>query len=208
MSRDLTDDETLVREAQRSTRGDHRAFAKLVDRHLGHVQANCEHLSGSRDEGEDLAQEVMVKAFFALDGLEDGARFRGWISRIKKNHCLDHLRRRRKCMEVDLEQAQESQDPWLSTPPPPEADWSVRARRERIRRVLHSMPEDLRVPVILCDMDGLSYQEVADSLGLGLSAVKMRIKRGREMFRERHDRELKRLVGKVDQNPFDEAAHP
>ena len=58
--------------------------------------------------------------------------------------------------------------------------------RGRIRAVLESMPDGLRIPLVLCDVDGLAYQEIADALGLGLSATKMRIARGREMFRRRY----------------------
>jgi RNA polymerase sigma-70 factor (ECF subfamily) len=57
-----------------------------------------------------------------------------------------------------------------------------------IGEVLDSMPTTLRVPLVLCDMDELSYEEVADALGIGLSAAKMRVKRGREAFRERYER--------------------
>jgi RNA polymerase sigma-70 factor (ECF subfamily) len=57
-----------------------------------------------------------------------------------------------------------------------------------IGAVLDSMSNSLRIPLVLCDMDGLSYEEVAQSLGIGLSATKMRIKRAREEFRERHEK--------------------
>jgi len=176
-------DARLVREARDSVWGDHRAFDQLVQRHLAHVRANCEHITGSRTDAEDLTQEVFVKAFFALSELSEDVKFRGWISRIKVNHCLDHLRRVRGRKGVDIDQVLAEHDPGLSIPPPQDRDWDVLERRHRVRRILHRLPESLRIPVILCDMDGFSYQEVADMLGLGLSATKMRIKRGREMFR-------------------------
>ncbi len=59
-------------------------------------------------------------------------------------------------------------------------------RRDRIRETLEEIPDTLRVPLVLRDMDGLSYQEIADQLGIGLSAAKMRVKRGREAFRTRY----------------------
>ena len=199
-------DAGLVLASQRAPRGDHRAFNQLVERHLAHVRANCEHISGSRDDGADLAQEVFVKAYFSLEDLADGGRFRGWISRIKVNHCLDHLRRERSHRDVDLDTAVDANEAALRTDAPRETDLGERTRDEQIRAVLTLMPESLRVPLVLCDIDGLSYQEVADTLNLGLSATKMRIKRAREHFRKRFERHQSRWGGESAPDPIAMAA--
>jgi len=77
----------------------------------------------------------------------------------------------------------------LQAPATPETDAGRRDMRDRIREVLDAMPDTLRIPLIMrdLDLDGFSYQEIADSLDLGLSAVKMRIKRAREEFRRLYD---------------------
>ena len=176
-------DEQLVERAQTALEGDLRAFEELVERHTRKVVTNCRHLTRAPADAEDLAQEVFVKAFFALKKFRGGSTFRTWLQRIKVNHCLDHLRRREGKVHTDIED--------LHTEPsePPAAErWEVtHDKRQRIEQVLDLLSDTLRVPLIMRDMDGYSYQEIADALGVGLSAVKMRIKRAREEFRRLYD---------------------
>jgi RNA polymerase sigma-70 factor (ECF subfamily) len=176
-------DETLVQKAQAAPSGDLRAFETLILRHQGGVLANCRYLTGSADDAQDLAQEVFVKAFFGLKRFEGRSKFRSWIQRIKVNHCLNFLRKRKGKTFVDVS------DPATETAQelhvPAEADRQVRAadQREAIRTVLEQLSDTVRIPLVMRDLDGMSYEEIADALGIGLSAVKMRIKRGREEFR-------------------------
>ncbi len=179
----MTNDEDLVAAAQIAPDGDTRAFDELVTRHQGRVLANCRYISGSADDAHDLAQEVFVKAFFALKRFQGRAGFGSWVQRIKVNHCLNHLRKLKGKTFLDVD------DPALGAEAPlrhdagPERDAVRRDARDRIREVLDALPDTLRVPLIMRDLDGYAYQEIADTLGLGLSAVKMRIKRAREEFR-------------------------
>lgn len=177
------EDEELVRWAQQGARDDLRPFERLVRRHQGRVVANCRHIAGSAD-ADDLAQEVFVKAFYALKRLERQAAFKPWLMRIKVNHCLTHVTKRSKRTYVDVDDPTVAADPELEVAPQGQAAVEASEERERIEQVLDAMPETLRVPLILRDLDGLGYQEIADELGIGLSAVKMRIKRGRATFRE------------------------
>ncbi len=96
-------DADLVKRAQRAGRDDYGAFELLVDRYQHRVLANCRYLSGSRDEAEDMSQEVFVKAFFALSRFEGRSSFHTWLWRIKINHCLNHLRRVRRERPVDID---------------------------------------------------------------------------------------------------------
>jgi RNA polymerase sigma-70 factor (ECF subfamily) len=181
-------DDILVEEARRAAAGDTRSFGELVTRHQARVLANCRHLTGSADDAEDLAQEVFVKAFFGLRRFEGRAQFGSWVQRIKVNHCLNHLRRRKGKTFLDIDDPLLEIEAPLSVAATPERELHELDERARIRAVLDELPTTLRVPLVLCDLDGLSYQEIADQLGLGLSAVKMRIKRGREEFRARYER--------------------
>lgn len=176
------EDLALVSRAQ-TMRHDLRPFEELVRRHEGQVLANCRHLSGSADDAQDLAQEVFVKVFFGLPRFRGEARFGAWVQRIKVNHCLNFLRRQRRGGFVDVEDPVHQSEPLLQVPPAAEAQAEARDRRRRIAAALDQLPDSLRIPLIMCDLDELSYQEIADELNLGLSAVKMRIKRGRERFR-------------------------
>lgn len=181
-------DDQLVGMAKAAGNGDARAFEVLVRRHQGHVVANCRILSRSSADAEDLAQEVFVKAFFGLRRFEGRSKFRTWLQRIKVNHCLNHLRSNRDASIVGLDDVSPEDHETMRTSPTAHVYLHVAEDRERIVAVLDSMSDTLRVPLMLRDGDGLPYDEIAATLGIGLSAVKMRIKRGRAEFRERYAR--------------------
>lgn len=179
-------DEGLVEAARRAGRDDTRAFEELMRRHQGFVATNCRAITGSAADADDLAQEVFVKAFFGLRGFEGRARFRTWIGRIKVNHCLNHLRKTRGTVMVDLDDDTVERHEAGRTAPTAETAMDAAADRDRIVRVLDSMSDALRIPLLLRDADGLSYDDIAAELQIGQSAVKMRIKRAREQFRSRY----------------------
>jgi RNA polymerase sigma-70 factor (ECF subfamily) len=166
--------------------GDTRAFGLLVDRYKERVLANCRFLSGSALDAEDLAQEVFVKVYSALPRFESRSTFSTWVQRIKINHCLSYLRRERGRIFVDVDRPELETLPELQIVVSADGEAARLSRRDHVRVTLESMPDTLRIPLVLCDVDGLSYQEIADQLELGLSATKMRIKRAREHFRERY----------------------
>ena len=97
-------DQELVARIRSARPGDLRAFDELLRRHQDRVQTNCRYLSGNEEEALDLAQEVLVKAYFNLSGFEGRAGFGTWLNRIKVNHCLNHLRRRRSRVFVDVDE--------------------------------------------------------------------------------------------------------
>jgi RNA polymerase sigma-70 factor (ECF subfamily) len=176
--------EELVGEALAAPPGDHSAFEELVLRHRGKVLANCRYLTRAEDDAEDLTQEVFVKAFFKLKMFEGRSQFQTWLQRIKVNHCLNFLRKRKSRAFVETDALDVETAEAVTVEVSPASDIDRHAVRESIEAVLESMSDTLRVPLILCDMDGMSYQEAADELGIGLSAFKMRLKRAREQFRE------------------------
>jgi RNA polymerase sigma-70 factor (ECF subfamily) len=183
-------DEQLVQRIRESPTDDVRAFEALVDRYEGRVLTNCRFLSGSAADAPDLAQEVFVKVFFGLARFEGRSSLRTWLERIKSNHCINYVKKKRPTyLDVDAPEMQGAEQLHADA----EAEDVLEAEDEgrRIRRVLDQMSDSLRVPLLLRDMDGFTYDEIADQLGIGLSAVKMRIKRGREQFR--------RLYAELDQ---------
>ena len=184
--REKLSDDQLVQAAKDAPQGDMRAFEQLVERYQRAVHTNCRYLGGSETDADDLAQEVFIKAFFGLRRFEGRAQFKTWLQRIKVNHCLNHLRKRegKTFVPVDDPAVQNVQELQVS-PEAPQALHSE-SQRQAIDLVLDSMADTLRLPLLMRDLDGLSYQEIADTLGIGLSAVKMRIKRARQEFRLRY----------------------
>ncbi|MEZ4416221.1 MAG: RNA polymerase sigma factor [Gemmatimonadota bacterium] len=182
----LTDDQ-LVQRSREGGQGDLGAFDELVHRYQERTAANCRYLTGSPDDALDLTQEVFVKAYFGLQRFEQRSQFSTWLQRIKVNHCLNFMKRRRRQRLEPLDDIPTGASEALHVAPQAERTLQLESERHTIRRVLDQMNDTLRVPLVMCDMDELSYQEIADELGIGLSAVKMRIKRGREEFRRRYE---------------------
>ena len=178
-------DEELVELARGAGEGDLRPFDRLVKRHRGKVLANCRYLTRAAADSEDLAQEVFLKAFFALERFEGRSSFTTWLQRIKINHCLNYLDKKKRHPSVAVDDQNLSHQKGLSVAPDAERRIRAKSDRERIGYVLDLLSENLRVPLVLRDADGASYQEIADQLGIGLSAAKMRIKRASEEFRMR-----------------------
>lgn len=177
-------DDDLVAQAKAAQEGDTRAFDQLVLRHQRGVMANCRHLTRAPSDADDLAQEVFVKAYFALPRFEGRSSFKTWINRIKINHCLNHLKKKENQIFVDMEDEALSRTPAMRVEAEAEVQDEARAQRQQIRQALDAMTDTLRVPLVLRDFDKMPYQEIAEQLGVSLSAVKMRIKRARETFRE------------------------
>jgi RNA polymerase sigma-70 factor (ECF subfamily) len=178
-------DETLVTEARRAVEGDTHAFEELVRRHQRRVLANCRHMTRSSNDAEDLAQEVFVKAYFALELFEGRSTFKTWLTQVKANHCLNYLRRQRGVSYVELDESDErASDRRLREDPTVLRELELLDERARITAALDALSDALRVPLVLREVDELSYEEIARTLGIGLSAAKMRIKRGREQFRQ------------------------
>jgi RNA polymerase sigma-70 factor (ECF subfamily) len=188
------EDELFAR-ARGAPEGDLRAFEMLIQQNQSRIVADCRHIVRDESMAEDLAQEVFVKAYFGMHNFEGRSSFRHWLQVIKVHHCLNHLKRIRK-NQVSLDDEEEgvSNSAQLSTE---DKTLERMSDRQRIHRILDSMPETLRLPLVLRDMDELSYEEIASSLNISLSAVKMRIKRGREWFRERYEGEGQPVTGNM-----------
>jgi RNA polymerase sigma-70 factor (ECF subfamily) len=172
----VNDDGELLR---RCRTGDEAAWRELVERHTRRVFAISYRFSGRVDEAEDLTQEVFVKVYQSLARYEPAAgTFGTWLGTVARNHAIDQYRRRRE------ERARVNDDPEALPLLPDHAEPvdDALARNERaqlVRRAVAALPQQLREAVVLCDLQGLSYEEIADALSLPLGTVKSRINRGR-----------------------------
>ena len=173
---------------KRAAKGDHDAFRVLVERYQDRAFGLALRVMRDEEQARDAVQDAFLKVYRSLDRFEGRSSFGSWIQRIKVNHCLNFLRKRKGRVFVDVQDPVTETEPDLAAAATAERDVAAQDERERIRLVLDELPETLRVPLIMRDLDGMAYQEIADGLGVGLSAVKMRIKRGREEFRRLYDR--------------------
>lgn len=186
-------DEDLVVMARAAPEGDERAFEELIHRYEAMVRANCRQLTASHEESRDLAQDVLVKAYRGLPGFELRSTFRTWLWGIKLNRCRDFLDRRRVRSREEIVPPDDSR---LETRTDARTRPDQMAERAEVIRLvqatLDELPDEPRIALVLRDLDGLTYPEMAERLGIGESAAKMRVSRARQAFRERYRARLDR----------------
>jgi len=164
---------------RRCRTGDQAAWGELVARHTRRIFGLAYRFVGRVDEAEDLTQETFVKVYQNLDRYRetDGA-FSTWLMTVARNQAIDHYRRRR---EERLRRTDEP-DGMDTLSSPEEGPLRTLEREERVQLVrggLRALPLDLREPLVLCDLQGLPYEEAATILQIPLGTVKSRINRGR-----------------------------
>ena len=147
-----------------------QAATWLVRHHAPEVRGLCVAMCGN--EGEDLAQEVFIRAFGALEGFRGEASTRTWILAIARNRCLDHLRRQQRA-PVELEEEVDPEGPLDDSPLP---SWMVQDRDE-VRRALDALAEVPRAMVQLRFVHGLDYAELGGVFGIKPGTARMRISR-------------------------------
>ena len=153
---------------------------EVVEDHSGRVFRLAYRLTGNRHDAEDLTQEVFVRVFRSLDTYTPGT-FEGWLHRITTNLFLDQARRRQRIRFDGL--SDERADRLTSQSPSPDTAYAEQLFDDDIERALATLPPDFRAAVVLCDVEGLTYEEIAEILGAKLGTVRSRIHRGRTMLR-------------------------
>ena len=155
-------------------------WEEIVDRHSDRVYRLALRLTGNRHDAEDLTQEVFVRVFRSLSTYTPGT-FEGWIHRITTNLFLDQARRKQRIRFDAL--SDERADRLHSDLPTPDSAYADTTFDDDIERALSTLPPEFRAAVVLCDVEGLSYEEIAQILDAKLGTVHSRIHRGRAMLR-------------------------
>ena len=154
-------------------------FERLAAENERPVYSLCFHMMGSREDAQDCAQETMLRAFRAFDSFRGEASFSTWITRIAMNVCTDALRKRRDAVSLDALREEQGFDP-PDAAPTAYARLEEKERLRLLREALSLLPSDMREMIVLRDMQGKSYDEIAEILNLPLGTVKSRINRARE----------------------------
>jgi RNA polymerase sigma-70 factor (ECF subfamily) len=163
----------------RCREGDDASWRELVSRHARKVFCLAYRFTGRVDEAEDLTQEVFFKVYQTLDRYDAGAgSFGSWLMTVARNQSIDRYRRHRQ------ERERRSQDSEVIEHVASGDEGPLRGleREERIRLVhrgLRALPTELREVLVLYDLQGVPYDEIAETLGIPLGTVKSRINRGR-----------------------------
>ena len=153
---------------------------EVVATHSGRVYRLAYRLTGDKHDAEDLTQEVFVRVFRSLSSYRPGT-FEGWLHRITTNLFLDQARRKARIRFDALAEDADSRMPGRI--PSPDTHVLDGQFDDDVEAALAELPPDFRAAVVLCDIEGLTYEEIADVLGVKLGTVRSRIHRGRSMLR-------------------------
>ncbi len=156
------------------------SWDELVRQHADRVYRLAYRLSGNQQDAEDLTQETFIRVFRSLQNYQPGT-FEGWLHRITTNLFLDMVRRRGR---IRMEALPEDYDRVPATDPDPEQIYHDAQLGADLQAALDALAPEFRAAVVLCDIEGLSYEEIGATLDVKLGTVRSRIHRGRQAIRE------------------------
>ena len=165
------------------------AFEALALQYLPDLMGSALRMTRNWEDAQDLTQDTLVRAFRGFRGFRPGTNFKAWVFRIMVNTYINSQRRsarRPRTMsweEVPGEGETGGFDP-LAEGSQPEHTTLAALPDETLQRALNDLPDDFRIPVLLCDVENLSYKDIARLIGIPLGTVRSRIFRGRQRLRE------------------------
>ena len=170
-----------VREAMA---GDGQAFEQLMRAHEGRMYAVSLRMCGNREDALDCTQEAMLRIYRAMKSFKGQSSFATWVYRITMNTCLDELRRRKVRVSSSLDAMLDTGFSPTDEEDTPERHAVASEQRRALDQAIASLPEDMRAAIVLRDVQGFTYEEIATILAANVGTIKSRISRGREKLRE------------------------
>jgi RNA polymerase sigma-70 factor, ECF subfamily len=177
----------------RARAGDVEAFEKLVRQYDRQVFRIAQHITQNREDAEDVVQDAFLKAYEKLEQFQGNSKFYTWLVRIAVNESLMRLRKRRTGRMVSIDEDVETEEGSMPRDladwgPDPEQQYGQSEMADILRKTVQGLPPGFRVVFVLRDVEGLSTEETAETLGLSIPAVKSRLLRARLQLRERLSR--------------------
>ncbi len=169
----------------RSRDGDLDAFNALVERYQRPLYNLCLRMLAAPEAAEDATQDAFIHAFRSINTFRGGS-FRAWLFRIAANACYDEMRRRRSRPAVSLDEPHGEEHQTIDVPdtaPVPHEHLERKELAEALQDALSRLPGDQRLAIVLADVHGLDYSEIAVAMDCSLGTVKSRISRGRQQLR-------------------------
>lgn len=188
------DESALVAQAKA---GDQNAFAELVHRYERKIYRLAKNITRNDEDAEDVLQDAFLKAYTHLDNFKGDSKFYTWIVRIAVNEALMRLRKRKTDRSVPLDEPVELGEDTVQREiavwdDNPERQYSQEEWRRILDEAIDSLKPDFRTVFVLRDIEELSTEETAETLGISVPAVKSRLLRARLALRERLTRQFKR----------------
>jgi RNA polymerase sigma-70 factor (ECF subfamily) len=181
----LSNDELILR-CQAGLHPDKAAFSELLRRYQTHVEKVLYHLAPDWQDRADLAQEIWIRVYRNIKRLQEPKKFRGWLSRIATNLFYDELRKRKRVrppLSLDAPRSYDDSNMDWEIPadvPGPDENLSTREFYDQLQDAIADLPEAFRVTIVLREIEGLAYEEIAEITGVSLGTVKSRIARARQ----------------------------
>jgi RNA polymerase sigma-70 factor (ECF subfamily) len=176
----------LVLRCQEGLHPDRLAFTELLRRYQSHVDKVLFHLAPDWQDRADLAQEIWIRVYRHIKRLQEPAKFQGWLSRIATNLFYDELRKRKRVkppLSLDAPRSIDDGEMEWELPadrPGPDEDLTTREFYDRLKEAIADLPEVFRTTIVLREIEGLPYEEIAEMTGVSLGTVKSRIARARQ----------------------------
>ncbi|MDD6882680.1 MAG: sigma-70 family RNA polymerase sigma factor [Eubacteriales bacterium] len=164
--------------------GDSAAFSTLMEAHERRMFAVALRMCGNHEDAQDCLQEAMLRVYRALASFKGQSSFSTWVYRVTMNTCLDELRRRKMRKTTSLDGLLDSGWSPAEELDTPEHNAIRSEQRRTIERAIAALPEDMRAAIVLRDIQGFSYDDIAGMLDTNVGTIKSRISRGREKLRE------------------------
>ena len=179
----MSEEAMLVEEA---LAGNVPAFEKLVSLYGKKIYNYCYRMTGNKEDAEDISQDVFVKSYRSLNGFKRNSQFSTWIYRIAYNACIDH-HRKKKVVTVSITRSDEDNgkqdNEIVSESLSLEEEVLMNERKNAVHSAIAKLRPEYRTVILLRDIDGLSYDEIAGVLNIPLGTVKSYISRAREELR-------------------------
>jgi RNA polymerase sigma factor (sigma-70 family) len=176
----------LILQCQVGVRPNKMVFAELIRRYQSHVEKILYHLAPDWSDRADLSQEVWIRVYRNVRRLQEPVKFRGWLSRIVTNLFYDELRKRKRSnspISLDAPRSVEDGEMEWDLPsdnPGPDEELATREFYDQLRTAIADLPEVFRTTIVLREIDGMAYEEIAELTGVSLGTVKSRIARARQ----------------------------
>jgi len=167
---------------------DLEAFERVIQQHKQRIYTYICRLTNRSPEAEDLTQEVFVRAFKSMRAFRHDAQVDTWLYRIATNLVIDRKRREKRAprwVSVDDEESEAHRLESTAPQSRPQEALETRELQAQVQAAVHSLPTKLRLAAVLCDLEGLSYQEAAEALGCPVGTIKSRLFHARALLKRK-----------------------
>ena len=182
----MLSEQGLIKSAQA---GNAVAFEQLIEAHQKHIFSIAYRIAGNQEDASDMAQEVLIKIFRNLKNFRGDSKFSTWLYRVATTTCLDEQKKLRRHTSYSLDETLETEDGSLATEPAdtgptPEESLERKAMRQAIHQAIGKLKKEHQKVILLREVRGLSYEEIAKALNCSEGTVKSRINRARDQLKK------------------------